>query len=179
MIEEIKLYAFHTGECDPKKCTSLKLARFKLVKLIKKTTFLPDNVLVLDPFTVKSVSREDKPLIERNGLAVLDCSWNNVKPEVFEKTPGEHRALPFLVAANPINYGKPCRLSSVEALAATLIIIGYVKQADRLLNIFKWGPHFKKLNENYLSKYSSAQTSLQVVEEQNKIIENMRARSGE
>ncbi len=178
-MSEIKLYAFHTGECDPKKCTSLKLARFKFVKIVRRLTKLPENVLLLNPFAIKSVSKEDKNIIEENGLAVLDCSWNIINCEVFEKTPGEHRALPFLIAANPVNYGRPCKLSSVEALAAALLIIGYIELADKLLNIFKWGPNFKKLNEKYLARYASAETSLQVVAEQNKIIEEMRARSGE
>ncbi len=176
---EIKLYAFHTGECDPKKCTTLKLVRFKLVKLIRKLTQLPEKVLLLNPFAIKSVSKEDKNIIEENGLVVLDCSWNSINREVFRKTLGEHRALPFLIAANPVNYGKPCKLSSVEALAATLLITGYETQADKLLNIFKWGPNFKKLNKKYLDRYASVDTSLEVVAEQNKIIDEMRARSGE
>ncbi len=57
------------------------------------------------------------------------------------------RIVPYLVAANTINYGKPMRLSCAEAFAATLNISGFEDEAQEIMSIFNWGPSFMAINE--------------------------------
>ncbi len=85
--------------------------------------------------------------------------------DVFElSVRGVSRCLPYLIAANPVNYGVPTKLSTVEALAAALYIAGFGEEAERLLSIFKWGPQFFTLNKELLDSYASAKNSSEVVE---------------
>ena len=81
-----------------------------------------------------------------------------------------HRSLPFLIATNPVNYGKPCILSTVEAISATLYITRFKDEAREILNGFKWGHTFLELNHDLLEGYSEADTSSQVVQVQNEFL---------
>ncbi len=159
----IKLYLYDAKECAPKKCTGKKLIRFSLVKEIHKLSQLPYHAVILNPFAEKALSKEDVDIIKCYGIIVLDCSWNRFHAAPKLRGDLQNRALPYLLAANPINYGKPFRLSSVEAFAASLFILGFEDQAISLLSKFKWGMGFLKLNELPLKRYALAKNSEEVV----------------
>jgi pre-rRNA-processing protein TSR3 len=158
----IPLDIYHASQCDPKKCTGKKLARFNLANLYNNPRKLPSDAILLDPFAAQALSPADDAV---NGVVALDCSWEEVEHifPILQKLRLKHRALPFLLAANPVNYGKPFKLSTVEAFAAALYIIGEKEQAGLILNKFKWGKTFLELNREPLERYSKAKDSTQVV----------------
>lgn len=156
------LHLYHADQCDPKKCTGKKLARFNLAKLHKNPRTLPRQAIFLDPFALQALSPADDA---RHGIVVLDCSWEEVERvfPILQRLMMKHRALPYLLAANAVNFGKPFKLSSVEAFAAALYILGEKEQAALILNKFKWGPVFLDLNREPLERYSEAKDSTEVV----------------
>lgn len=160
----IRIVVYHARQCDPRKCSALKLKRHGLVQIVHRLRLLPRKAVTLNPFAEKAFSPADRTRIETNGLVALDYSWKCTEEARLIPLIGESRALPYLVAANPINYGKPTKLSTVEALAAALYIIGYLEQAETLLSKFKWGPEFIRLNQERLEAYAKAKTSGEVVE---------------
>jgi pre-rRNA-processing protein TSR3 len=154
----MQLLIYHANQCHPKKCSAKRLGRFGLAALTNRIEQLR-TFLVLSPFSQKALSPEDRGA---RGLAALDCSWARAE-EVFMRSHFNERALPFLVAANPVNYGKPFKLSTVEALAAGLIILGEREQAELILSKFNWGHVFLKLNQEPLEEYAAARNSTEVV----------------
>ena len=168
-MNEIRLYVLHLNEDDPKKCTAKKLGRFGYAKLTSQMRLIPSGSLVLSPFTQRVLSPADRRTAERQGITAVDCSWKNAR-ETFYKLRGNFRRLPFLVAVNPTNFGHPYQLSSAEALAAALYILGYREQARKIMSIFKWGPNFFIVNQEPLELYSQCKNWEEVVEREKEFL---------
>ena len=165
MSNGIRLVIYHANEDDPSKCTAKKLYKFGYAELFKSIYRIPKNMVLLDPYAKKSLSREDMAIAKKNGILAVDCSWKNTENSFdFLDRKNNSRALPFVIAANPINYGKPFKLSTIEAFATALYILDEQKKAEEILNLYKWGPNFLVLNKNPLEDYKKAATSKEVVE---------------
>lgn len=159
------LLIYHANQCNPQKCSGKKLARFDLVRLTHHINQLQPYI-VLSPFSEKALSPKNK---KARGLAALDCSWAHAE-EVFARFRLQKKTLPFLMTTNPVNWGKPFKLSTVEALAAGLVILGERSQAELILSKFNWGHVFLELNREPLAEYAAAKDSAEVVRIQNEYI---------
>ncbi|XP_052190777.1 uncharacterized protein LOC127800292 [Diospyros lotus] len=165
-VPKIQLAMWDFGQCDAKKCTGRKLSRFGLLKELRINNGF--GGIVLSPAGKQCISKEDYILVKRKGLAVVDCSWARLDDVPFMKLRcAAPRLLPWLVAANPVNYGRPCELSCVEALSAALLICGEEDTANLLLNKFKWGHAFLSLNRELLKAYSKCENSADIISVQN------------
>ncbi len=174
-MTEIRLLAIIGREDDPKKCTAAKLVRFGELRPVPPLR-VPSGAVVLDPEAEKALSREDVPNARLKGLLVVDVSWNKLVRFPRIRTGLKRRALPFLIAANPTNFGKAQRLSSAEALAASLYILGEAEHAARIMGKFKWGPTFLDLNRERLDEYASCSTSAEVVQAQGRMLDALQRR---
>ena len=62
--------------------------------------------------------------------------------------------MPYLVAANATNYGRPWRLNCAEALAAAFFICGHEDWAREVLTHFSYGEPFLEINGQILKRYA-------------------------
>ena len=168
----IPVIVYDKNQCDPKKCTAKRMMKFGLAKEAKTLRSIPSGSIVLSPFAEKALSPADVKF-SKNGLVVMDLTWTNID-DFPRPTRTQDRALPYLLASNSVNWGRPMELNSAEAVMASLIILGEKEQADQFLERFNWAPEFLRLNGELLEAYASAKDSTDVVRIQNEYIESIK-----
>ncbi len=158
-----KTYVLLLRQDDPRKCTAAKLAKFRLAAPLYKIGRIPRKSIVLNPFATLHLLPKDRVEAVDHGLVAVDCSWERVEGAFEIHLHGLSRRLPTLLASNPVNYATKHKLSSVEALAAALHIMGFKERAIQALSLFKWGPNFMTLNGEPLEEYSLANNEDEMV----------------
>ncbi|RNJ79282.1 MAG: DUF367 family protein [Nitrosopumilus sp. H8] len=134
---------------DPKKCTAAKMVKFGLAQNVKK---IKRSGLVLDPFSDCTLLPRDRQ--HAGSIVGIDCSWRLADQEFSKHLGSVRRKLPPLFAGNPTNYSKLSMLTTAEAMAGALFILGFKDQALELLDKFRWGHTFYELNEELLGDYA-------------------------
>jgi len=161
------------NHCDPKRCSGRKLARLGMITELRLGQRF--SGLCLSPVGTSCVSPADREIVGSHGVSVIDCSWARIDETPFNRMKSSHpRLLPYLVAANQVNYGKPCKLNCVEALAAAFYITGYQNVAEGYLSKFSWGPTFIEINREILDIYADCTDAQDVIAKQNAYIQQIK-----
>lgn len=151
-----KAACWDLGHCDPKRCSGKRLMKQGLMRELHLGQ--RHNGVIITPNGKHIISPADRELLDAYGAAVVECSWARTKEVAWNKVGGRcERLLPYLVAANTVNYGKPWRLNCAEALAAAFAICGHLDWAEQVLEPFSYGKAFLKINATLLRKYAECE----------------------
>ncbi|KAJ5551327.1 hypothetical protein N7535_000723 [Penicillium sp. DV-2018c] len=152
-----KAACWDMGHCDPKRCSGKRLMKLGLMRELHIGQ--RHSGVIVSPNAKRIISPADKDIMEQYGAAVVECSWVRVKEVPWSRIGGKcERLLPYLIAANTVNYGKPWRLNCVEALAACFAICGRLEWAEDLLRHFSYGQAFLDINKQLLARYAACKT---------------------
>lgn len=144
------------NHCDSKRCSGKRLQHFGQIRPLPVGQ--KHQGVIISPHAKTILSPADTPLLEQFGAAVVECSWVRIQEIPWSRIGGKcERLLPYLVAANPVNYGRPWRLNCVEALAACFMICGKTEWAEQALQHFAYGESFLKINASLFRRYSAAE----------------------
>ncbi|KAL8404574.1 hypothetical protein RB594_009434 [Gaeumannomyces avenae] len=167
-----KAACWDLGHCDPKRCSGKKLMRLGLMRPLSVGQRHPGVVITPNGKTV--VSPADREDLEAHGAAVVECSWARTKEVQWSRVGGRcERLLPYLVAANTVNYGKPWRLNCVEALAAAFAICGRRDWAVEVLAPFSYGDAFLDINATLFERYAACADAKEVKQAEEEWMETL------
>ncbi|KAH6677782.1 DUF367 domain-containing protein [Plectosphaerella plurivora] len=169
-----KAACWDLGHCDPKRCSGKRLIRQGMMRELHLGQRF--NGVIITPNGKQVVSPADRDILEAYGAAVVECSWARTQEVQWNKVGGKcERLLPYLVAANTVNYGKPWRLNCAEALAAAFYICGQPEWAAQVLAPFSYGESFLEINGSLLRKYAACEDEKAVKKVEEEWMERLEA----
>lgn len=167
-----KAACWDLNHCDPKRCSGKKLIKLGMMRDLHVGQ--RHNGVIITPNGKHTISPADRELMDQYGAAVVECSWARTQEVQWNKVGGKcERLLPYLVAANTVNYGKPWRLNCVEALAAAFYICGHPDWAAEILSPFSYGKPFLEINSSLLKKYAACADEAEIKKTQEEWMERL------
>ena len=87
----VPLALWDFAHCDPKRCSGKRLVRLGLVKELR----VPSKFrgVVLTPVGERLVAPCDRAIVEKYGVASVDCSWNELEKVPFGKIKSPHERI--------------------------------------------------------------------------------------
>jgi len=161
---KLAMLVYRMREDSPRASTGVKLCKLGLARRVYSLKAVPPRSIVLDPTAETALSPADRA--RASAIVAIDRSWKRFLSEGrMPRLPSKvlRRRLPFLVAGNPINYTIAYKLSTAEAIAASLYILGCIDRALSVLNFFKWGQEFLRLNKERLELYRKAKDEKEIL----------------
>ena len=169
---DFKAACWDLGHCDPRRCSGKRLMKLNLLRSLHPGQRHPG--VVITPNGKRTLSPADAELLVSFGVAVVECSWARVSEVQWNKVGGKcERLLPYLVAANTVNYGKPWRLNCAEALAAAMWICGKEEWARTIMEPFAYGSAFLEINASLLKRYARCEDEESVKKVQEEWMERL------
>ena len=162
-MDIVPLHIIHLDQDDPKKCTAKKMQKFGNAILHNKVRKSPKRGFLLNPLSPEILGPDDANMVNLGAsIVALDCSWKQIDESLHiiqKDTKLINKTLPLVLAANEVSWGKVGRLSTVEAFAISLWVLGKEEQARDILKPFRFGEQFIELNKEPLDAYSNAETN--------------------
>ena len=165
-MAEVPLHVIHMNQDDPRKCTARAMHSRAHAVLHEHPRDAPRRGILLNPRAGQLQGPDDNRLLNQGGsIVALDCSWKAIDSaliQVSKHSMLESRTLPVLLAANPVSWGKPGRLTTAEALCASVIMSGRWGQGRRIITPFPFGDEFLSLNASPLEAYCNARSNTEL-----------------
>ncbi len=159
---QVNLCMWEFGQNDAKRDSGSKLFRLGYARQLRIGQTFAGVVLSSEASVL--VSAADREIVLQHGIAGINCSWNRLEEIPFGHMGrgANQRLLPLLYAANTVNYGRPFKMNTAEAMAACLFIAGFAQDAESVMAPFSYGKEFLRLNSEALAAYAACTSSDEV-----------------
>jgi pre-rRNA-processing protein TSR3 len=135
----IKIFIAPPYSIDNPVCTAVRMITANKAEIVDD---IPLEGIILLPQARKELVISDFRYVNEKGLIAIDANWDLLS-SIYEKIENKERCrkLPRMIAANPVHPNTE-KITTAEAIIASLLILGLTVQARSILDMFEWKQTF-------------------------------------